>query len=245
MTRQFTVEYASLFTLLLPTLAKYGLPLPLGGTSNHFRTDVLRAAGGWDPYNVTEDADLGFRLARLGYRTGVLPSVTHEEANTQISNWLQQRARWMKGFLQTWLVHMRNPVALLHEIGWPGFIVLQATVLGIVLLALLQPLFFITNVVRLHADLNAGVTTTSAFVVINSFAIGFMLLGCVISLASGAMGLRRKGLPLWSGTLLSMPLYWLLGSVAGWMALWQFITRPFHWNKTRHGLSRFVKNPSP
>ncbi len=71
LTRQFTAEYATLFGLILPALAAHNLPLPLGGTSNHFRTRNLRQIGGWDPYNVTEDADLGLRLARLGYRTGV------------------------------------------------------------------------------------------------------------------------------------------------------------------------------
>ena len=36
----------------------------------HFPLRVLRKLGGWDSYNVTEDADLGMRLARHGYRSG-------------------------------------------------------------------------------------------------------------------------------------------------------------------------------
>ncbi len=121
LTRQFTLEYASLFGILLPVLANHRLPLLLGGTSNHFRSAALQAAGGWDPYNVTEDADLGLRLARLGYDCATLDSFTHEEANTRLLNWMKQRARWLKGFLATWFVHMREPLAFLREVGPAGF----------------------------------------------------------------------------------------------------------------------------
>ena len=131
LTRQFSAEYATLFGLILPALAALNLPLPLGGTSNHFRTGILHQIGGWDPYNVTEDADLGLRLARLGYRTGVLDSHTFEEAAAQFMNWLRQRARWIKGFMQTWLVHMRNPLRAAQELGLAGFWTLQAFTAGI------------------------------------------------------------------------------------------------------------------
>jgi glycosyltransferase XagB len=113
LTRQFTIEYAMLFGMILPALAAHRLPLPLGGTSNHFRIDALRRAGAWDAYNVTEDADLGIRLARLGFDTDTITSCTYEEANVSLRNWMRQRTRWMKGFLATWLVHMREPLAAL------------------------------------------------------------------------------------------------------------------------------------
>ena len=111
LTRIFTAEYAGLFDVFLPGLASWRLPLPLGGSSNHFRTDVLRRIGAWDPYNVTEDADLGMRLARFGYRTEVINSTTYEEAPGRVGPWLRQRTRWFKGWMQTWLVHMRSPRA--------------------------------------------------------------------------------------------------------------------------------------
>ena len=85
LSRHFAAEYAGQFDVFLPALAKLRLPLPLGGTSNHFRADVLRKVGGWDPFNVTEDADLGMRLARFGYRTGVIGSTTWEEAPVAFS----------------------------------------------------------------------------------------------------------------------------------------------------------------
>jgi cellulose synthase/poly-beta-1,6-N-acetylglucosamine synthase-like glycosyltransferase len=98
--RYFTAEYAGQFDVVLPKLAALGLPLPLGGSSNHFRTVTLREVGGWDPHNVTEDADLGMRLARFGYRSGVVASSTYEEAPADIGRWLGQRTRWFKGWMR-------------------------------------------------------------------------------------------------------------------------------------------------
>ena len=118
--RMFTAEYAGQFDAFLPGLAALGLPIPLGGSSNHFRTSVLRQLGGWDPYNVTEDADLGIRLCRFGYRTAVVASSTYEEAPAYIRPWLKQRTRWFKGWMQTWLVHMRRPRQLLRDLGSAG-----------------------------------------------------------------------------------------------------------------------------
>ena len=118
--RMFTADYAGQFDAFLPGLAALRLPFPLGGSSNHFRTAVLRQVGGWDPYNVTEDADLGIRLYRLGYRSAALSSATYEEAPARFLPWLKQRTRWYKGWMQTWLVHMRRPVRLMRELTPAG-----------------------------------------------------------------------------------------------------------------------------
>jgi glycosyltransferase XagB len=141
--RMFTAEYAGLFDVFLPSLAAWKMPLPLGGSSNHFRADILRRIGAWDPYNVTEDADLGMRLARFGYRTTVISSTTYEEAPARLRPWLRQRTRWFKGWIQTWLVHMRAPRKLLRELGLRGFVVFQLLAGGSVLAALVHPLFLI------------------------------------------------------------------------------------------------------
>jgi len=244
LTRQFTIEYAVLFKLILPGLAADFLPLPLGGTSNHFRKDVLQAVGGWDPHNVTEDADLGFRLARLGYHTSTLDSTTYEEANTALRNWLQQRARWFKGFLQTWLVHMRRPLALIEEVGVAGFMTLQASVLGVVISAALYPLFLASTVYHIASAAFQKDAMTFAFASLaEAFYIGLFMLGLTVMIYSGAVALKRKGIIGWWLALASMPVYWLLASFAAWIAIWQFAFNPFHWNKTRHGLSRFVLRP--
>lgn len=101
LTRQMAIEYAVLYDLLLPVLTRSNLPVPLGGTSNHFRVSALRALEGWDPYNVTEDADLGLRLARFGWRVKMIASPTLEEAPCRSRVWMMQRVRWLKGWMQT------------------------------------------------------------------------------------------------------------------------------------------------
>ncbi len=231
LTRQFTTEYATLFGLLLPALAAHRLPLTLGGTSNHFRTHILRRIGGWDAHNVTEDADLGLRLARLGFRTGVVESLTYEEASTRLGNWLGQRARWIKGFMQTWLVHMRNPVRMARELGPTGFWTLQALTAGIFISALFHPFLTAFTIWFLVADPFLVSITTVLNLEVFVFGYGAAML-------AGAKALRQRGLKRWWFTIATMPFYWLLISVAAWMALWQLVFAPFKWNKTEHGLSK-------
>lgn len=240
LTRQFTAEYATLFGELLRALAQHRLPLPLGGTSNHFRVEVLRSVGAWDPYNVTEDADLGIRLARLGYDTGVLDSFTYEEANTRLGNWMRQRARWLKGFLMTWLVHMREPLLFMREMGPSGFWAAQVLTLGVFASVLLHPLCMAATVVLFVLYPVLPQDAGFALVVLAGVNLFVLVAGYAVSIMLTRRALVRRGLRGWHGTLATMPVYWLLMSCAAWLALWQFITRPFHWNKTEHGLSRQV-----
>jgi cellulose synthase/poly-beta-1,6-N-acetylglucosamine synthase-like glycosyltransferase len=238
LTRQFTAEYATLFGELLPVLADHNLPLPLGGTSNHFRVDVLRSIGAWDPYNVTEDADLGLRLARFGYATGVLDSITHEEATTRLGNWMRQRARWLKGFLVTWLVHMREPGLFMREVGPAGFWATQALTLGVFASVLLHPLCMVAMVGLWFACPTLPGGTGLAFIMLAGVNLLVLLAGYGVSIMLTRRALRRCGISGWYVTLASMPVYWVLMSLAAWLALWQFATNPFHWNKTEHGSSR-------
>ena len=234
LTRQFTAEYAMLFGRLLPALADHRLPLPLGGTSNHFRTAALRAVGAWDPFNVTEDADLGLRLSRHGYETGTLDSLTYEEANTRLPNWMRQRARWLKGFLATWLVHMRDPIRLMRELGPAGFWIAQAMTIGVFASALLHPICLAATIVLAMAY--PGLPEQAGLVLVAIAGLNLLVFvagyGLAIYLTRDA--LRRRGIFGWRGTLATMPVYWLLASGAAWLALWQFMVAPFHWNKTVH-----------
>jgi cellulose synthase/poly-beta-1,6-N-acetylglucosamine synthase-like glycosyltransferase len=238
LTRQFTIEYAMLFGMILPALAAHRLPLPLGGTSNHFRIDALRRAGAWDAYNVTEDADLGIRLARLGFDTGTITSCTFEEANVRLGNWMRQRTRWMKGFLATWLVHMREPLAALEELGPSGFWSMQALTIGVFAAALVHPPCLIASILLVTLDHGQPVPSTAADSLIAGLGLLVFVLGYAVSMIAGWRALRRHRIRGWWRDLLAMPAYWLLMSVAAWLALWQFIVAPFHWNKTTHGLSR-------
>jgi len=237
LTRLFTAEYCGLFDVLLPGLAQLRLPLPLGGSSNHFRTQALHQAGGWDPYNVTEDADLGMRLARLGYRAAVVSSTTYEEAPARVKPWIRQRTRWFKGWMQTWLVHMRDPLRVSRELGLSGFLAFQLVVGGTVLSALVHPLFFAAAVYLIATnqlfDTGASMFGEAIFwVYVGVFASGYLT-----SAALGLIGLGRRNLLRQGWVLLLMPIHWLLLSIAAWRALYQLLFNPFHWEKTAHGLA--------
>jgi glycosyltransferase XagB len=237
--RQFALEYGSLFRVILPALAAEGLPLPLGGTSNHFRRDILEATGAWDPFNVTEDADLGVRLARAGYRTGVIVSRTLEEANVSPISWIKQRSRWLKGFLLTWLVHMREPRCLWRDLGPAGFWVASTMTLGVFLSAALYPLclakvMFDIVVQPLPENLSTlnDVLTGLAIVL---FACGYV---CALLVARQGLGSKPLSGP-WIFALLTMPVYWLMFMPAAWLAFYEALFRPFHWHKTQHGIAAF------
>lgn len=237
LSRMFTAEYAGQFDVFLQGLSHLSLPIPLGGSSNHFRTATLREVGAWDAYNVTEDADLGVRFARFGYRSAMFASTTYEEAPARFGAWLRQRSRWMKGWMQTWLVHMRSPRKLWRDTGPRGFITLNLIVGGNVLTALAHP-FLIGSIVFTAAAklLDYPLTFLSGhFAAVHVLAIG---LGYFTSATIGLAGLARRGLLRSSGVLLLMPFYWVCLSIAAWRALYQLVIEPHRWEKTEHGLAR-------
>lgn len=235
--RMFGVEYAGQFDAFLPGLATLGLPLPLGGSSNHFRAGVLRDVGGWDCYNVTEDADLGMRLSRFGYRAVTFASTTYEEAPVRFTPWLRQRTRWMKGWLQTWAVHMRAPRQLWRDAGARGWLTLNLLVGGNVLTALLHPL--------LLGGIALGLATEGgwpAFALpeggLAALHIAAIAAGYLATLVVGLIGLARRGRLADGWVLLLTPIYWLYLSCAAWRALGQMLTDPYRWEKTDHGSAR-------
>ena len=234
-TRWFTTEYLMWFTLFLPGLASTDAPVPLGGTSNHMRRDALEAIGAWDAYNVTEDADLGIRLHRLGGRTAVLESVTFEEANSDFVNWMKQRSRWYKGYLQTWLVHLRHPVELYRELGLSGFLQYNLFVGGTPLLALLNPIFWLMTLAWFVA--HVGVIQQIFPAPLYHMALFAWVIGNFTVLYLTILAARRSGRPslVWSACL--VPVYWVMMSMAAIKAFWQIIAAPSFWEKTTHGLS--------
>ncbi len=242
LTRQFAAEYAALFRVVLPTLVAYDMPLPLGGTSNHFRASALEAVGYWDAFNMTEDADLGIRLARHGFKTGMLDSTTFEEANTEIVNWMRQRRRWLKGFLQTWLVHSRNPVQLLRDVGPGGFLAVQTMTIGVFASALLHPVLLLTAMWNFLPGPLAVSTATAGGTLISGASLVILVMGYVSAFAACRTGLRQEGIVGWTGVIAGIPVYWLLMTAAAWLALKDFLFAPFYWHKTRHGLTRIDCN---
>lgn len=236
LTRMFTLEYSYWFDYMLAGLDVADLPIPLGGTSNHFRTAALLELGGWDPYNVTEDADLGIRASALGYRVGVINSTTMEEANTSVPNFVRQRSRWIKGYMQTSLVHARQPLALIREVGmkrFASFVLLIAgtplTFLGVI------PAYLLTAVtLALPRELvEPYFPVWVLWLTLLNFVIGNMVM-----IYLSMMGPYKRGsfhLVLWA---LLNPVYWLLHSWASYKGLWQLITKPHYWEKTEHGLTK-------
>ena len=234
LTRFFTLDYANWFDGILPGLTKLGAPIPLGGTSNHFRMQALRDLGGWDPFNVAEDADLGIRLTRAGYRTAVFDSVTLEEANSRVRSWIRQRSRWVKGYMQTLLVHTRRPRLLRKQLGLFNTISFAILIGGTPLAALLNPIFWVLGILYY----STRSTAIEALFVTPVYYMGLVcfLLGNFIFIYMNVFTAVRwgyNGLAKWA--LLS-PLYWVLLSIASYQALYELITRPHYWQKTTHGL---------
>lgn len=234
-TRQFTIEYSALFDGILPGLARLRLPVPLGGTSNHFRREALDAAGGWDPFNVTEDADLGFRLARGGWHTAMLASTTWEEAPIRFVTWFKQRTRWLKGWMQTYLVHTRQPWRLARDVGLRGTIGIHVIMGALILSALAHPLFYV--LLGYHALSGQFLTPSESLggSVLWTVAWVNLTAGYAVSILVGALSVIRRGRPALALSALFMPLCWLLISAAAYRALYQLATDPYRWEKTTHG----------
>ena len=243
LTRMFTLDYALWFDQVLPGLERLGIPIPLGGTSNHFRIDVLRELRAWDPFNVTEDADLGIRIGQKGYRVGIVDSTTYEEASCRTGQWLRQRSRWIKGYMQTLLVHTRRPLQLIRNSGFLGFVGFIFFIGGTVLAGLLNPVFWALYLIWLALP-------ATSFDPIFPQSLLFLCLFNLLA-GNGAFTYLLMLAPIRRGWLQLIPFsftlfgYWALISVAAYRALWQLVRDPFFWEKTQHGLSQHAAAPMP
>lgn len=234
LTRWFTIEYSMWFDHMLPGLDAIKVPIPLGGTSNHFYTEKIRELGAWDPFNVTEDADLGIRMFKRHYRTAIIDSTTFEEANSDLWNWIRQRTRWVKGYMQTWLVSMRHPIRLYQSLGLKAFTSFQLTIGGAPFLLLMNPIYWMVT----------SLWFLSQWKVIPNLFPGFIFYLSMFNMITGnflfvylnLIGPFRRGYYDLTKYALISPIYWVFMSLAGWRAVWQLLTRPFYWEKTVHGL---------
>lgn len=233
LSRCFTIEYAAWFRAMLPGLARLGLVVPLGGTTLFFRREPLEKLGGWDAHNVTEDADLGIRLARQGYRTELIPAVTYEEANCRTLPWIKQRSRWLKGYAITWAVHMRNPARLWRELGPKRFFGVQVLILGALSQYLLAPVLWSCWLILFGFwhPIEELLSPLLEDVLLVTF-----LATEIINITVGAWAVRgaaHRHLIAWVPTL---HIYFPLGALAGWKAIYEVIVKPFYWDKTVHGV---------
>ena len=240
LTRMFTLEYSYWFDYMLPGLDTLDIPIPLGGTSNHFKLDKLLELGGWDPFNVTEDADLGCRAYAKGYKIAVLNSTTYEEANNEPFNWIRQRSRWIKGYMQSYLVHMRNPVALWRKLGWKGFIGFGFFVGATPLTFLVYPFLLLIFFAYLMFDLSSIRTFFPDWVLF--MAIFNLIVGNILMIYVNMMAVFKRRFYELILFAAANPIYWLMHSISAYMGLYQLVVKPFYWEKTNHGLSK-VNSP--
>jgi glycosyltransferase XagB len=234
-TRCFAIDYATWFWIVLPALRTFGWPVPLGGTTVFFRREAIEAVGAWDAHNVTEDADLGVRLARAGYVTDLIDSVTFEEATARPVPWIRQRSRWQKGYALTWASHMRNPAATLRDLGPWSFVGLQVLFLGSLSSAILAPVMwsFWLIFVGLDHPFTALTTPVAQF----ALAVGFLLI-LIVNTAAGAVALARQGRTDLVGWLPVMHVYQPLATISIVKALAELVRRPFFWDKTAHAVTQ-------
>ncbi len=236
LTRMFTLEYSYWFDYMLPGLDTLDIPIPLGGTSNHFKMENLIELGAWDPFNVTEDADLGVRAYAKGYKIAIVNSTTYEEANNEPFNWIRQRSRWIKGYMQTFLVHMRNPLALYRKIGLKGVLGFSFFIGATPLTFLVYPLLLFIFLNYLLFDFSTIRTLFPDWVLFMS--IFNLMVGNILMIYVNMMAVFKRRfyeLILFS---VANPIYWMLHSIAAYKGLYQLIVKPFYWEKTNHGLSK-------
>jgi cellulose synthase/poly-beta-1,6-N-acetylglucosamine synthase-like glycosyltransferase len=234
MSRCFAIEYATWWRMILPGVAHMGLVIPLGGTTLFFRRNILEKVCGWDAHNVTEDADLGVRLARHGYVTELIPTVTYEEANCRAWPWVKQRSRWLKGFLITWLVHMRSPGDLLRDLGFLRFLGVQTLLLATFTQFACAPLlwsFWVTLAGFEHPVASTLGAPTALFMV--WFFICAELLNLAISLVAVSRKEHRHLMPY----VLTLPFYYPMAAISAYKAIKELVVEPFYWDKTEHGIS--------
>ncbi len=235
--RLFAIEYAALFDVFNPGLCALGAPVPLGGTSNHFRTSALRAVGGWDAWNVTEDIDLGLRLARWGYQVEALDSTTHEEAPAHLRAWMGQRRRWFKGWMQTLIVHGRAPSRVIHEMGALHAACALLLVSGALIAPMLAP-GFAWAILQAMTSPELLAPATAPQLATSTLWCSIWIAGLASAIWPALLGMKSRRLGALAPWLALLPLYWLLLAVAAWWALIDLVRNPYYWAKTRHGLAK-------
>ncbi|HSW97592.1 MAG TPA: glycosyltransferase [Candidatus Saccharimonadales bacterium] len=237
LTRVFTAEYSLWFDLILPGLQSIHAPIPLGGTSNHFKKKDLIAMRAWDSFNVTEDADLGMRLAQNGGKTAMLNSTTYEEANSSLRNWFHQRTRWIKGYIQTYLVHTRDPKEHVATTGRKTFLIFNLIIGGKVVSALINPLMWMLTILYFLYRAHIGILIESFFppYILYMGVVSFFF-GNFLYLFYYMLGASQRGQDELIKYVFLVPFYWILLSAAAWRAIYTLITEPHYWPKTIHGL---------
>lgn len=244
LTRLFSIEYATLFEFILPVFQLFKIPILLGGSSNHFKIDRLNQLNKWDAYNVTEDADLGLRIFRKGFKTKIIHSFTEEEAPIKISSWIKQRTRWIKGFIQTYFVHMRNPYTFYKDIGFINFLSIQIFLGTSIVVYLVSPIMWILSILFIANNLGNLEILNYNLYLCTSISIYILVIGLILQFFSLLLVIFENKWWKISYVIFIFPLYWILHSIAGFLAVVELYKKPYYWNKTEHGVIKEHKKIS-
>ncbi len=237
LTRFFTAEYSLWFDVTLTGYQSINTSIPLGGTSNHFKTTDLIKLQGWDPFNVTEDADLGVRLFKEGFRTAIIDSTTLEEANSKWGNWIRQRSRWIKGYMQTYLVHTRDPYSFIKS-NKQHSLLFNLIFGGKIAFILINPLLWLATLSYFTLYAYVGPSIEKLYPSAIFYMAGTSLVfGNFLYLYYYMIGCMKREQYSLVKYIFFVPLYWLMISIAGFYALFQLILKPHYWEKTTHGLN--------
>lgn len=229
LTRFFSLEYSIWFEYLLKGLSILNLPVTLGGTSNHFKIDKLKEVGYWDAYNVTEDADLGIRLYLSGYKVHLINSTTIEESVTNVSTWIFQRSRWIKGFIQTIYVFIKAKKDLKKFS--------LAKILSVyIFVGLSTYSFFCLPWILFSLTFKMDKYIHYIWYINSIVSFSYMYIISYFVLIKDKKTISRL-LPIDWIVLICWPLYFLLHTIASYIAIWEVVISPFKWNKTPHGKS--------
>jgi glycosyltransferase involved in cell wall biosynthesis len=239
LTRMFALEYSTLFDFTLFGLEWIGIPILLGGTSNHFRTRILRKLYAWDPYNVTEDADLGIRISKENMSCKMVWSLTKEEAPISLWPWIKQRTRWIKGHMQTWLVHMRHPIKLYQQIGFLGFFGMQLFLGAPTLIFIISPIMWIVWGLFISGIFQLDAAPPDLYSKVLSFSVLLLYAGIAMQITFAICAIVKNKWRRMLAYSLVFPFYWLLHCLASFRALWQLVKCPHYWEKTTHGVTKF------
>lgn len=191
---------------------------------------------------MTEDADLGVRYARLGHKIASFASYTSEESTVTVHAWLRQRSRWMKGWMQTLIVHSAYPGRLLADLGWVRLLGFQVMVAGMVLSISVHGLLLVSTLGQATIEtIRFGMPGGAVRVSLVILGIGY--LGSIAISVIGLARVGRRDLWVWQALL---PVYWMLAWIATARAVIELIRRPYHWAKTHHrGMHAMEKKGRP
>ena len=153
-----------------------------------------------------------------------------------MNKWFWQRTRWIKGYLQTYLVHMRKPGEFLGGGKKSHLITFQSIIGGKIALMYINPIMWFLTIcyfiLRNQIGSRFGTFFPTPVLYMGLFSL---LIGNFLYLYYYMIGCAKR--EYWSlvNFVFLIPLYWLALSAAAYVAFYNLIRQPHYWAKTSHG----------